>query len=91
MKPLAINLALYHSILPLIEEDFEDAVVEFFSYGKLLKQWNHTIIMLVLKSTHAIKVEDYRHISCCTVFYKMISKIVTSRLAKVVGGIFHPA
>lgn len=38
------------------------------------KQWNHTLT-LVPKSLHATRVEDYHSISCCTVFYEVISKI----------------
>lgn len=44
------------------------AIKEFFASGRLLKQWNHAIIALVLKSPTANMVHDYRPISCCLVF-----------------------
>lgn len=40
----------------IVKQDFTSAVLEFFSNGKLLKSWNHTLICLVPKSTHASKM-----------------------------------
>lgn len=48
------------------------AVLEFFSSGKILKQFNHAAIVLILKSSHASSVGDYRPIACCNVIYKVI-------------------
>lgn len=71
--------------------DMVEAVQEFFQTGRLLKQWNHALITLIPKSTHSNLVSDYRPISCCNVFYKVISKILASRLSAVIGGIIDPA
>lgn len=60
--------------------------------GRLLKQWNHTLIALVPKSDHAPMVQDYRPISCCMVFYKVISKILAGGHDLYIGsgaGDFH--
>lgn len=42
------------------------------------------MIVLVPKMAHANKVQDYRLISYCIVFYKVISKILAGRLADVI-------
>lgn len=70
---------------------FTHAVKEFFSSCKLLKETNHTIISLILKSKHCSSVNDFRPISYCTVFYKVISKIITSRLLAVLDTLIDPA
>lgn len=74
----------------IIGRDVVDAVDEFFRNGRLLKEWNHAIITLVPKSPHAKTVTDYRPISCCNVFYKIISKILACRLRLVIGEILDP-
>lgn len=68
-------------------EDVVRYVEEFFESGKLLKQWNHAFIALVPNSSHSNKVTDYRPISCCNVFYKIISKILANRLRVIVSDI----
>lgn len=64
---------------------------EFFSSGRLLKQWNHTVIALVPKSNDASSFNEYRLISCCNVFYKIISKVLVGRLKKAIVGIVDNA
>ncbi|KAH6786951.1 hypothetical protein C2S52_006503 [Perilla frutescens var. hirtella] len=59
------------------------AVREFFRSGRLLKQTNHTIVSLIPKVSHNPKVGDFRRIACCNVVYKLITNILSSKLAKV--------
>ncbi|XP_022847501.1 uncharacterized protein LOC111370020 [Olea europaea var. sylvestris] len=50
-------------------------------------QINHVVIALVPKSTHAPSVGNYRQISCCNVIYKVITKILASRLRPILRDI----
>lgn len=52
-------------------------------------EWNHTLISLVPKSAHVSKVTDYRSISCCTMFYKMILKILATKLSGTLDELLH--
>ncbi|CAH9116346.1 unnamed protein product [Cuscuta europaea] len=65
--------------------------MEFFSSEKLLKQVNHMIIALILKTNHAPKVSDYRPISCTNVVYKIITKILANRIAPCLPAFVDPA
>nr|GEW84566.1 hypothetical protein [Tanacetum cinerariifolium] len=56
---------------------------DFFRNGKLLKEVNATVISLVPKTDAPLKVSDYRLIRGCNVVYKIISKIISSRLKLV--------
>jgi hypothetical protein len=70
--------------------DFCAAVQDFFHSGKLLKQVSHSIIALVPKSENVSSPSDFRPISCCNVIYKVIAKILASRLAQALQDIVSP-
>lgn len=48
--------------------------------GQLLKEINPTVITLVPKCQTPNKFSNFRPISCCSVLYKCISKILSDRL-----------
>ena len=75
----------------VIGRDFTDAVKEFFTSGQILKQINHAVLALIPKWKDADKVEDFRPIACCNVVYKVISKIIASRLAPALSSIVDPS
>lgn len=66
-----------------VGSDMIMAVQEFFSTGRLLQQWNTTILTLIPKKQNVVLVSDFRPISCCNTTYKVISKILANRLKQV--------
>lgn len=56
------------------------AVTEFFTSGSLLKQWNSTSLVLIPKTQNASSVTEFRPISCLNTVYKVISKLLATRL-----------
>ncbi|XP_052177578.1 uncharacterized protein LOC127791637 [Diospyros lotus] len=75
----------------IMDEQFTEAIHEFFSSGFLLKQLNHSVIFFVLKSKHANTVGEFRRIAYCNVAYKSISKVLASRLTAVLPSIIDHA
>ena len=62
-------------------------VQSFFSSDILPRNINSTHIRLIPKVQSPKTVAEYRPIALCTVFYKIISKIITLRLQPVLHGI----
>ncbi|XP_070031557.1 uncharacterized protein [Nicotiana tomentosiformis] len=75
----------------IINIQITEAIKEFFSTGKIYWAINFSTITLVPKVTKPATIKEYRPIACCSVLYKMISKILASRLQKVMPTIICEA
>lgn len=60
------------------------AILQFFETGKLLKEINCTTVTLIPKVVDPNYMKEFRPIACCSTVYKLISKILASRLKRVV-------
>ena len=58
--------------------------------GNFNKELNLTYIALIPKNSNPMCVTEYRPISLCKVFYKLISKTLTNRLKMVLNEIISP-
>ncbi|GJW20329.1 Myb-related protein 2-like protein [Tanacetum coccineum] len=87
--PDGYSLCFFKKAWNIIGTDVCLAVKEFFKNGKIIGEINATLIALVSKMDTPNKVSDFRHVACCNVLYKCISKILTNRikdgLSKVVS------
>lgn len=91
LGPNGYSVEFFKATWDIVNSDLQQALMEFFTSGHLLKKWNHTLLVLVPKSDHAPRVMDYRPISCCTVIFKIISMILATRMAAVIDSILDPA
>ncbi|CAN1177768.1 LINE-1 retrotransposable element ORF2 protein [Linum perenne] len=85
--PDGFTAAFFQNFWPIIKKDVCDAVRSFFHSGKLLKETNFTIISLIPKVDQPQNMRQLRPISLCQVFYKIISKILASRLGNILPSI----
>lgn len=58
-------------------------VKSFFCTRSMLKELNLTNIVLIPKVENPTKMSQCRPISLCNVVYKIISKVLTNRLKRV--------
>lgn len=63
------------------------AVQQFFQTGYLPREINQALITLLPKSENACTMKEFRLIACCSVFYKIISKVLANRIRKVLDAI----
>ncbi|KAK2357064.1 hypothetical protein QL285_094373 [Trifolium repens] len=77
----------FKSTWSIIKKDFLAAVWEFFYENSMYSVVNSTLVTLIPKHSAAKTIKEYRPISCCTTIFKVISKILTMRLSRVLGTI----
>ena len=71
----------------IVGEEVADAVLDFFSTGKLLKAINVASLTLIPKMKSPTHVSDFRPISCCSVIYKCITKLLCEKIKLVLPGL----
>lgn len=55
-----------------------------------MKDFNHTLITLIPKCDHPQSIKDFRPISLCNVFQKLISKVMVNRLQPLLQDLIAP-
>lgn len=71
----------------IVKVDVIAAVREFFDTGQIFKAFKCILVTLVPKIESPIGVNDFRPIAGCTTFYKIVTRIMTNRLGKVLTSI----
>lgn len=71
----------------IIGKDVVDLVKRFFNTGIMEEQLNNTNIILIPKKKNLCYMGDLRHISLCDVLYKIILKVLTNMMKKVLDQI----
>ncbi|XP_074305581.1 uncharacterized protein LOC141640800 [Silene latifolia] len=75
----------YQKCWHFVKHDVTKAVLSILNSGMVLKELNRTFITLVPKTEHPEGVGDYRPISLCNVFMRIVSKCISNRLSEVMG------
>ncbi|CAN0907022.1 LINE-1 retrotransposable element ORF2 protein [Linum grandiflorum] len=70
----------YRKFWDTIGPHFVEEIINFFRTGVMPEGWNETHIVLIPKVPNPEEVTQFRPISCCNFRYKIISKIMSSRL-----------
>lgn len=69
----------------IVKHDLMEVVYVFFMNGKLYKATNCTMVTLIPKSREAKTIREYLPIFYCNTVYKIISKIMTDRMRKMLS------
>ncbi|RVW29709.1 putative ribonuclease H protein [Vitis vinifera] len=81
--PDGFTLAVYQECWDVIKEDLMRWFFEFHTKGVINQSTNATFIAMVPKKSQTFKISDYRPISLVTSLYKIIAKVLSGCLHKV--------
>lgn len=77
------NAFIFKKTWPIVGDEVTEAMLEFFNEAEMFKPINCTSVTLIPKVRNPTSIKEYIHISCCTILYKIISKILTKKLQVV--------
>lgn len=89
--PDGYSSEFFVSCWQIIGPEVIEAVQEFFKSGSMLRQWNATKLVLIPKITNASATSDFRPISCLNTVYKVVSKLISNWLKKVLPTVISQA
>jgi hypothetical protein len=81
------NVHFFKCSWNIIGDSVIDAILEFFKTGFMSKIINCTYVIFLPKEANATSINNFRPIACCSVIYKIISKILTSRMQGVLNSV----
>ena len=85
--PDGFNFKFYRLVWDFIAQDILDVVLSFFRTGRLPKGINTTYVIILSKTVEPIEFKDFQPISMIHGIYKIIAKILASRLKAVMQDI----
>ncbi|PKU59156.1 putative mitochondrial protein [Dendrobium catenatum] len=87
--PDGFSFSFYQQAWHIIGYKVCSAVRHFFTTGVMPKGAKATAISLIPKGSHAVNISDFRPISLCNVFYKIVAKLIANRLKPILPHIIH--
>lgn len=88
--PDGMSGIFYRQFWDVVGTDVVEFVQDFFRTGKFVKAINRTFIALIPKRKEALEFDHFRPISLCNFLYKVISRILASRLKGLLDRLVSP-
>lgn len=89
--PNGMSPIFYKKFWNIVGKDLILAIQQFIEDGKLSKATNHTFLAFIPKKQATDRVEMFRPISLCNVVYKVVTKVLASRVRNGLSSIIHPS
>lgn len=82
--PDGFSMFFYQKCWDIIHVDLIEVFAEFFDNGVIRKDVNATFLVLLPKKNAAMEMMDFRPISLVGSIYKIIAKVLASRLKEAI-------
>lgn len=88
--PDGLSSGFFKAAWGILGEEVVNSITQFFHTSFLPATTNSTILTLVPKFPGASRIVDYRPISCLNTLYKVISRLLVSRLKPILQDLIVP-
>lgn len=88
--PNGFSACFYQKYWMLVGDEVCIIVLNFLNGGSFNDRINYNYIVFIPKVKNSVNVRDFRPISLCNVIYKLISKVLSNRLKKILPIIISP-
>ena len=85
LGPDGLPVEVYRALFDVLGMDLLRVIEDSKKSGKIPVVFNTTFIALIPKSDHPTCFEDFKPISLCNYCYKIIGKIISTHIRKVLG------
>ena len=89
-RPDGLPTLFYKKYWNVVGFSVTEAIQNFFNTGKLLKEVNSSLLVLIPKNNNPSSVNHYSAISLCNTNYKAISKILVSKIRPLLEKLVSP-
>ena len=80
----------YKEYWPVVGNAVTKAVTSFFELGSMPKEINNSLIVLIPKTQCPTSFNNFKPISLCNVIYKIISKLIVSKIRPFLHKLISP-
>jgi hypothetical protein len=80
----------FHHCWPMIRHEVWEILEDSRASGQILRALNSTFLALIPKEGQAHHPQQYRPIALCNLIYKLLTKVIASRLKPILPTIISP-
>jgi hypothetical protein len=85
--PDGFTIAFFRSYWSIVKADLMNSSHNFYEHERLVKSLNATFITLIPKKLGHLEARDFRPINLIGSIYKILTKVLESRLQPIVGAL----